>query len=411
MLGWVFLAFSLTAASFTLNVFFPRRSRALLLPSFFFGWLVGELPLHIGWQAACAAGFVALGALSSPPGAAALALLVASWVGLLLSIAQSQRAGSVIEAALDRALGKTSSLAISDPVAQRLQSPIGRWRLLWPFHFRHRDVEVIYDIAYADVGGPRNHLDVYRPRQRVERAPVLLQIHGGGWIVGNKRQQALPLLVDLAARGFVCVSANYRLSPRATFPDHLIDLKRALIWVRRHIAEHGGDPSFVVVTGGSAGGHLAALLALTPNLPEYQPGNEDVDTRVQGCIPFYGVYDLAGLSSGKPPDHLVGLWEQRVLKRKLAAAREAFELASPIGHVHAEAPPFFVIQGSHDSVVSVEDARAFAAALATASNAPVVYAELPGAQHAFDLFHSIRTHHAIAGIRRFLTWLIAHRAR
>ena len=79
----------------------------------------------------------------------------------------------------------------------------------------------------------------------------------------NKHEQALPLMNHLAARGWVCVAANYRLSPRATFPDHLIDLKRALAWIREHIAEFGGDPGFVAATGGSAGGHLSSLLSLT----------------------------------------------------------------------------------------------------------------------------------------------------
>ena len=98
-------------------------------------------------------------------------------------------------------------------------------------------------------------------------APVLLQIHGGGWTIGNKRQQALPLMMHLSRRGWVCVAANYRLSPRATFPDHLIDVKQALRWIRENIAEYGGDPGFVAITGGSAGGHLSALAALTGESP------------------------------------------------------------------------------------------------------------------------------------------------
>ena len=88
------------------------------------------------------------------------------------------------------------------------------------------------------------------------------------------------------------MTANYALSPKATFPDHLIDVKRALAWVKEHIAEYGGDPGYVVISGGSAGGHLSSLAALTPNRPEYQPGFEAVDTTVQACVPFYGVYDF-----------------------------------------------------------------------------------------------------------------------
>jgi acetyl esterase/lipase len=356
-------------------------------------------------QALAALGFVALGALSSPSGWAGLAALAVSWLGLLASAVQSSRARAVLRAALDAELG--AGPADPSPLAQRLLGEPPRAGLVLPFRFSHPAVERIDDIAYATAAGARNRLDVYRPRgAREPAAPVVLQIHGGGWMVGHKRQQAMPLLYQLAASGLVCVSANYRLSPRATFPEHLIDVKRALIWIRRHIAEHGGNPECVVVTGGSAGGHLAALLALTPNLPEYQPGDEEVDTRVQGCVPMYGVYDLAGLGTGRPRPHLIALWERQILKRKLADAPEAFAAASPITHVRADAPPFFVVQGGHDTVVSPEDARGFAQALRGVSRAPVVYAELPLAQHAFDIFHSIRTRHALAAIQRFLAFAI-----
>src|SRR5437667_270151 len=119
--------------------------------------------------------------------------------------------------------------------------------------------------------------------------PTLLQIHGGAWILGSKNEQGIPLMRHLASRGWVCVSANYRLSPRATFPDHLIDCKRAVGWIRQHGADYGANTDFLVVTGGSAGGHLAALVALTANEPEYQPGFESADTSVSGCVAFHGV--------------------------------------------------------------------------------------------------------------------------
>ena len=98
----------------------------------------------------------------------------------------------------------------------------------------------------------------------------------------------------MAERGWVCVAVNYRLAPRDAFPAQIVDVKKAIAWVKEHIEEYGGDPSYVVITGGSAGGHLASLAALTPNDPEYQPGFEGADTRVQAAVPFYGVYDFAG---------------------------------------------------------------------------------------------------------------------
>ena len=141
----------------------------------------------------------------------------------------------------------------------------------------------------------RNQLDVWKrsdlPRRRPS-APELFQVHGGAWTMGRKEGQGEPLMAHLAERGWVCVTANYRLSPRATWPDQIVDVKRALVWTKANIAGHGGDPSFVVITGGSAGGHLCSLAALTPNLAEFQPGFEDADTSVVVAVPFYGVYDF-----------------------------------------------------------------------------------------------------------------------
>ena len=137
------------------------------------------------------------------------------------------------------------------------------------------------DISYGDFG-LRNQLDVWKRSDLPAdaRAPVLFQIHGGTWTMGRKEGQGEPLMAHLAERGWVCVTANYRLSPRATWPDQIVDVKRALAWTKANIADHGGDPGFVVITGGSAGGHLCALTALTVNLAEFQPGFEGADTAV-----------------------------------------------------------------------------------------------------------------------------------
>ena len=127
-------------------------------------------------------------------------------------------------------------------------------------------------------------------------APVLIQIHGGAWTIGTKEQQGLLLMNRMAQQGWICVSANYRLAPKHSFPTQIVDVKRAIAWVHENIEEYGGDPSYIAITGGSAGGHLAALAALTPGLQDYQPGFEDSDTSISACVPFYGVYDMAGLT-------------------------------------------------------------------------------------------------------------------
>ena len=199
------------------------------------------------------------------------------------------------------------------------------------------------------------------------------------------------------------VTINYRLSPRATWPDHIVDCKRAVAWVREHIADYGGDPGFIAVSGGSAGGHLAALVALTSGDPEFQPGFEAADASVDACVPFYGVYDMtAGRGKSGYDEGLIMLLERRVFKRRVVDDPAVFEAASPLYRVHPDAPPFFVIHGTNDTLVPVSDARAFVHALRAVSKAPVLYAELPYTQHAFDVLPSVRTAHAVAAVVRFL---------
>ncbi|MBZ0253052.1 MAG: alpha/beta hydrolase, partial [Candidatus Methylomirabilis sp.] len=232
-----------------------------------------------------------------------------------------------------------------------------------------------------------------------------LQIHGGGWTVASKDHQALPLMNHLASHGWVCVSSNYRLSPHATFPDHLIDVKLAIKWMREVGPEYGGDPNFIVITGGSAGGHLCSLAALTANDPEYQPGFEGVDTRLRACVPFYGVYDFMDRHGVAHRNGIDGLLERSVMKGSQDEIPEEWEKASPIARIHPEAPPFFVVHGDRDSLVSVHDARHFVEFLRKTSRAPVAYAELPGAQHAFEVFASPRTLHTVNAVERFLAWV------
>ena len=232
---------------------------------------------------------------------------------------------------------------------------------------------------------------------------MLLQVHGGGWTLGTKDQQGIPLMLHMAAHGWVCVAINYRLSPRDAFPAHLVDVKRAIAWIREHGPSYGGDPDFLAITGGSAGGHLAALAALTPNDPEYQPGFEEADTTLQAAVPHYGVYDFAGASGTRKARPMRdGFLGPRILQKDPRKEIEEFEKASPMLQVGAEAPPFFVIHGRHDTLVEVSQARQFVEALRGISKQPVAYAELPGTQHAFDVFPSIRSAHVVRGVDRFL---------
>ncbi len=212
----------------------------------------------------------------------------------------------------------------------------------------------------------------------------------------------------LAELGWVCVAINYRLSPRSTWPDQIVDVKRAIAWTKEHIAEYGGDPDWIAITGGSAGGHLSSLAALTPNDPRFQPGFEEADTRVQAAVPFYGVYDFTRTDDSMHP-MMVPMVAKNVFKLSRTETSEPFRIASPITHVCEDAPPFFVLHGTNDSLIPVEQARSFTARLAEVSRQPVVYAELPYAQHAFDILGSARAAHAAVAVEQFLAEIYAKR--
>jgi acetyl esterase/lipase len=234
---------------------------------------------------------------------------------------------------------------------------------------------------------------------------VLLFIHGGAWAISNKGQQGKPIMLHFASRGWVCVAPNYRLSPRNSWPAHIEDVKRSIAWIREHGAEYGMDPRFILITGGSAGGHLAALAAVTPNDREWQPGFEEADTSVQAAVPHYGVYDFAGSTGSRRSLQLRDRFlAPKIFRTTWGKDPDLFEAASPLLRVTRDAPDFFVLHGAHDSMVPVDQARAFVAKLRDISKRTVVYAELPGAQHAFDVFPSIRSAHVVRAIDRYLHW-------
>jgi acetyl esterase/lipase len=123
---------------------------------------------------------------------------------------------------------------------------------------------------------------------------------------------------------------------------------------------------------------------------------------VQAAVPFYGVYDFTNRNGTMPPEFLRWIAEPYVIKAFLDEEPERFADASPLDHVRADAPPFLVVHGDKDTLAPVEDARAFVASLSAVSTSPVIYVELHGAQHAFDLFGSPRTRRMMRAVERFL---------
>jgi len=381
VISWLFLAVSVLGALFTINAFWPvKRNRVLFVPSFFASWLTIELGwVHIVWEMVATAVFIWFGALRSWPGWVGLGICVLNWLALTVTVVKSRRS----EVLADEALAPLGP----EPAAESR---------------RPLEIRRIKDVEFARVGGRSLKLDVFTPVEPGTNRPALLQIHGGAWIIGDKREQGIPLQKLMASQGWVCFNANYRLSPAATWPEHLVDVKRALVWIRAHAEEYGIDPSYVAVTGGSAGGHLTAMMALTANDPDYQPGFEQADTSLQAAVPFYGVYDFCNRNDTMPPEFLKWIAQPMIMKAFLEDEPERFHAASPFDLVRADAPPFFVIHGDNDTLAPVADAREFVERLRAVSREPVCYLELHGAQHAFDIFPSVRTRRVIRSVHRFL---------
>ena len=349
------------------------------LAGWWLGWLSAEFAPHVLTGHA-------LSAIPSPlvPKAAKMA---------------AQRADTVLSASLTETFGESYQDLVQQPLepyTARRPHVSG----LVSAMLRRRETATT-NISYGP--GGRNHLlDVWRRPDLPEghRAPVLIQVPGGAWAVNDKRGQAYPLMSRMVDLGWICVSINYSRSPRNAWPSHIVDVKRAIAWVRANIADYGGDPDFIAITGGSAGGHLASLAALTAGDQSLQPGFEDADTGVQAAVPYYGVYDL---TDHRGMHHLtLPLLEKLVMRTRMADNRELFEGASPTFRVHRDAPPFFILHGRSDDIVPLSQARTFNTALRDAGAGTVAYTELPNAHHGFDTIATLRCQLTAEAVAAFL---------
>lgn len=406
MIIGMYFFLSLVAIACTACAIVQARRLYWAAPVYFLAaWLAGELALlHLLWQVGLTALLAFSGALDSGLAQMGLGFFSLSWIGLVYLHVQAMDTQRILRRALRRGLGVDYRSSLTVERQRALEDGVRASSWMKPFSMYREGVRVHSHLSYAD-GGKRNLLDIYHPHEPREGGyPVLLQVHGGGWMIGEKEQQAKPLMYHLAQRGWICVAINYRLSPTAAFPAHIIDVKKAIAWVRENIVEYGGNPDFIAVTGGSAGGHLSSLAALTPNLADFQPGFEEADTSVQAAVPFYGVYDLVDRYDIRPEMSMEAMLSDKVMQCTREQNPDLWESSSPLAHVHENAPPMFIIHGTHDSLVWVEEARTFVSALQKVAKQAVVYGELPGAQHAFEVFHSVRTDHTVNAVTDFLEW-------
>lgn len=217
----------------------------------------------------------------------------------------------------------------------------------------------------------KHKLDLYAPPD-AQRAPVLLFIHGGGWRMGDRQVRAGlygNVGIACARAGIVGVLISYRLSPGVQHPEHVRDVARALAWVQAHIADYGGDPQRVFVSGHSAGGHLAALVTLDTRYLKEVGLPPDF---LKGAIPMSGVYNVSRLA-------VLRSIRERLVLPAFGEDPQGWRDASPLHHVRADAPPFLLLNAEQDWGLQAQT-REFAAKL-EAAGVPVETAVTPGTTH------------------------------
>ncbi len=245
------------------------------------------------------------------------------------------------------------------------------------------------DVVYSTLPGFRPMIvDIYAPTKKGGPKPLILYIHGGGWVGGHTRHSGAlsnfpAVLAKLAAEGFVVASLEYRLAEEARFPAQLQDARAAIRFLKTNASQYGIDPAQVGVWGGSAGGHLAALTALScgkTGLDAAGVAAPSGSECVQAAVTWYGVFDFAALAVGRAGGNDGA--GNKLLGCKADCSPEEYAPASPVTYVDANDPPFLLIHGEGDKVVPVSQSHLMEARLKeTGVRVESIY--IPGVDHSF----------------------------
>jgi acetyl esterase/lipase len=243
------------------------------------------------------------------------------------------------------------------------------------------------DIEYAQAGGQALTLDLYLPKA-TKGPPLIVWVHGGAWRAGSKKDMPLGRLVE---RGYAVASVDYRLSPVAPFPAQVHDLKAAIRFLRAKAGDYGYDARRFAIAGGSAGGHLAALVgvtngdkALEGDIGEYDGESSDV----QAIVSFYGMSNLTTILTQSTPHGL----KVRVPALQLLLGGQPDEKpelarqASPVFHVDDRDPPLLLLHGDQDQQAPINQSHELEGAYKRV-NRPVTFLVLHGAAHGGRVFY------------------------
>jgi acetyl esterase/lipase len=273
-----------------------------------------------------------------------------------MAVSLTERKWSVSPMPLDAGRMKAAA-SVAAAALLSACSPLTAFNTFTP---KDASTRVAVDLPYAD--GARHKLDVYLPRGKVEKAPVMVFFYGGGWDSGRKADYSFAGRA-LAAKGFVTVVPDYRLYPEVRYPDFLNDGALAVRWAVEHAAEYGGDPKRIVLSGHSAGAYNAVMLALDSKFLTDAGVDPKVITAAAGLS---GPYDFLPLDTSYTRQSFGGYGD-------LAATQ-------PINHVRSDAPPIFLAYGLSDTLVGRQNIDHLEKAL-EAKGAPVEVKLYPKLDH------------------------------
>ncbi len=220
----------------------------------------------------------------------------------------------------------------------------------WASHLSNT-YRVVPNVTYGVANNRENNVDLYLPRETDGPTPVLMYIHGGGWVGGSKEANVLRLLPWLE-RGWAVVNVQYRLGQVSLAPAAVEDCLCALRWVIANAEDYNIDPDRIVVTGNSAGGHLALTTGMIPassGLDRQCPGSGELS--VAAIINWYGITDVGDLLDGENVKSYAVRW--------MGSMPDRFEIAervSPLTYVRVGLPPVLTIHGDADPVVPYQHA-------------------------------------------------------
>jgi acetyl esterase/lipase len=257
---------------------------------------------------------------------------------------------------------------ISSSYGMNVQNGVSKKKPMSVEELQKEPITFELDIPYANDGNPMHRLDIYLPKKRKsEKLPVIVFIHGGAWLGGDKSDESIGLIPFVRNGKYAVISINYRLTGEAKWPAQIYDCKAAIRWVRANSENYGFDSNHIGVWGKSAGAHLALMLGVTKDAKlEGDVGQyKGYSSKVEAVVNFFGPTDLNAII-GQPSDinHSTPFAAEALLIGGAVPENpDKARAASPVTYVTAQDSPVFSVHGNADKIVPYDQALRIDAAL------------------------------------------------